>query len=102
MKRWLTPAVVLLVLWTCGCPTIPPQVHFVSMHWDHASVNDTYVVYRSVPPDTPAIPLATTSTKTYVDKQVVAGATYTYRVTARDASGVESGPSNEVSFTVPK
>lgn len=57
-----------------------------------------YRVYRSTTPGYGS-PLAFVTESAYVDNTVVNGTTYYYVVKALDASGLESGPSNEVSAT---
>jgi PKD repeat protein len=76
----------------------------VTLTWDAASDTDLagYRVYRRNTDGTwPAAPLATTnaSTLSYADTTAANGTAYTYRVTAYDAAGHESPPSNEASAT---
>jgi hypothetical protein len=63
----------------------------------------TYIVYRAARGGTPMrIGAVRPPTTTYIDRDVPPG-TYRYTVTAQDASARanESGPSNEVTVTVP-
>lgn len=70
----------------------------ISLGWDHTPPDDLvgYRVYRS----DGAGPFITTSVITkYFDISVTNGTTYAYTVTAVDAAGNESGPSNLASAT---
>ena len=69
----------------------------VGLSWTASADNVgvlAYDVYRD------AQLLASATATTYTDTSAVAGATYAYHVTARDAAGNVSGPSNTVTVTV--
>jgi hypothetical protein len=80
--------------------------HKVSLSWS-APVNSPvhvtgYNVYRATGGSTSFLRLSSSDTQTsYVDLAVVATTTYTYYVTSVDSQGTQSGPSNEVTVTVP-
>jgi fibronectin type 3 domain-containing protein len=70
----------------------------VSLSWNAASDNvgvTRYNVLRD------GMPLGTATGTSYTDGSVTAGSTYTYTVTAQDAAGNVSGPSNSATATVP-
>lgn len=103
MKR-----VVLLLLILAG--TLLAQTHSVTLTWAPNSTGDpvtTYNILRgtatgaesSTPIGTVAASACTTSC-TYTDSTVVGGTTYFYEITATNSGGT-SGPSPEVSFSVP-
>jgi chitodextrinase len=70
----------------------------VDLSWG-AAADDVRVVGYDVHRN--GLSIGTSSTTTYSDRTVVAGLTYTYTVTARDAAGNVSDPSNAVVITVP-
>ena len=86
-----------------GSGTPPPQ-HSVNLSWNPSTSGAVgYNVYRgnvSGGPYTEINPTLDPST-TYTDSTVVGGQTYYYVSTAVDASGVESGFSNQVKATIP-
>jgi len=86
-----------------GSGTPPPQ-HSVNLSWNPSTSGAVgYNVYRgntSGGPYTEINPTLDSST-TYTDSTVLGGHTYYYVSTAVDASGVESGFSNEVKATIP-
>jgi hypothetical protein len=86
-----------------GSGTPPPQ-HIVNLSWNPSTSGAVgYNVYRggaSGGPYTEINPTLDPST-TYTDSTVLGGQTYYYVSTALDASGVESGFSNEVKATIP-
>jgi len=65
--------------------------HSVTLDWADVGDASTYGVYRD------GNRVATTGSSAYTDTGLAAGTIYTYRVTAVDASGNESAPSNEAS-----
>ena len=86
-----------------GSGTPPPQ-HSVNLSWNPSTSGAVgYNVYRgnvSGGPYTEINPTLDPNT-TYTDSTVVGGQTYYYVSTAVDASGVESGFSNQVKATIP-
>jgi hypothetical protein len=85
-----------------GTGTSAPQ-HSVDLSW-HASKSDGvvgYNVYRKSDEDYSRINDALSSATTYKDDKVLAGATYSYVVTAVDGSGLESPPSKSVTAVIP-
>jgi hypothetical protein len=59
-----------------------------------------YRIYRRNADGTwPAAPVATATTSSFTDTGLTNGVAYTYRVSAFDATGNDSGPSNEASGT---
>ena len=107
--------VVLAVLWISRCgrtgtSNAPPQnpggaptAHSATLNWDAStSAVVGYNVYRATQAGGPytklnSSPIEPTS---YTDSTVQADQTYFYVVTAVDANGVESVPSNEIQFAV--
>jgi len=75
-----------------------PQ-HGVTLTWNaSASPNVTYNVYRAAAAAGPFAKLGNTTALTYFDPTgALNGATEFYQVTALDALGVESAPSNQIS-----
>jgi fibronectin type 3 domain-containing protein len=80
--------------------------HQVNLNWNApAGSSDPiagYNVYRST--GSGPLVLITSSpdvSVTYVDSTVVSGTVYSYVVKSVDFSGIESVPSNEVTFTIP-
>ncbi|MGB9871949.1 MAG: alpha amylase N-terminal ig-like domain-containing protein [Anaerolineae bacterium] len=67
----------------------------VALTWSSGTDAVAYTVYRSLLSGGGYAPIATASTPAYTDTAVANGTTYYYVVTARDAAGNESGPSNE-------
>jgi hypothetical protein len=75
----------------------------VALTWDEPVDEDFsyFAVYRGDTPGFPATnPIATVTTNSYNDVNVVSGATYYYKLTATDFAGNFSDPSNEVSVLV--
>lgn len=73
--------------------------HSVSLSWAEAQTVVSFNVYRDS--GTGMALLNSTVNMTYEDAAVALGATYTYAVTAVDASGQESGFSNTAVATIP-
>src|SRR5258705_5121335 len=77
----------------------------VSLTWSASTDNVGvvgYTIYRSTTSGftpTTATKIGQTSTTTYADTSFSAAGTYNYRVTAQDAAGNISGPSNQASVT---
>ena len=74
----------------------------VTLKWSANSESDLagYRVYRRYADGTwPTSPTATTATTTWTDSAARNGTAYTYRVTARDATGNESQPSSSATAT---
>ncbi|HHS98165.1 MAG TPA: hypothetical protein ENK08_09800, partial [Chloroflexi bacterium] len=67
----------------------------VALTWQPVADAVAYTVYRSLLSGGGYAPVATVSTPAYTDTAVVNGTGYYYVVTARDAAGNESAPSNE-------
>ena len=78
--------------------------HSVTIAWTAgASPVQGYNVYRASPPGAPVKLTAKIVTETrYVDKTVEGGRTYSYYVTSVDSKGMESGPSANITVTVPR
>ncbi|WP_169709385.1 hypothetical protein [Deferrisoma camini] len=79
-----------------------PTTTRVTLRWDVAKGAILYNVYRADSPDAPPNLLGSVQNTKYVDGKVEPGKTYYYRVTARDASGVESKPGDVVEVKVPE
>ena len=82
----------------------PTQAHYVSLAWNASTSSVTgYNIYRSSRSTGPFTKLngQPQSGVTYTDKDVQAGNTYYYAVTAVDSNSIESNYSNEASATVP-
>jgi hypothetical protein len=81
--------------------------HEVSLIWAAPTNSPVpvsgYNIYRATGNGTSFLRLdASEDTQTdYVDTNVLAGTTYSYYVTSVDSKGIESGPSNQVTVTVP-
>ena len=80
--------------------------HEVDLSWNAPSSSPSpvagYNVYRAA--GSGAFLLVNSSPTTqavYVDNAVVSGAVYGYYVKSVDGNGVESGPSNQISVTIP-
>lgn len=77
--------------------------HQVSLTWSEPSTSDpasSFNIHRAAAQAGPFAVIGSATALTYTDTAVVAGTTYWYEVTAVNSAG-ESGPSNEVSATVP-
>lgn len=74
----------------------------VSIKWDPNSEPDLsgYVVHRSVD-ESPFVPVAQTTAIGHTFHNVSSGKKYRVAVTARNTSGIESGFSNIVIYSVP-
>lgn len=95
--RNITPVVVSLLLWLAGAA----QAANVSLAWD-ASPDATvtgYRIYCSSSNGTVTIDVGAVLTCTV--SNLVGGVTYSFYATAYDAFGVESEPSNTVTYTPP-
>jgi fibronectin type 3 domain-containing protein len=81
--------------------------HEIDLSWDAPTSSADpvagYNVYRSINGGGSFTKLNASpdSQVTYIDGAVQSGSTYVYEVKSVDASGVESGPSNQISLTVP-
>ncbi|MEJ2147461.1 MAG: Ig-like domain-containing protein, partial [Acidobacteriota bacterium] len=77
----------------------------VTLHWDPNSESDLagYNVYRSNTPGSGYSKLNSNllSSTSYTDSSLTPGSTYYYVCTAVNSSGLESGYSNQVSYTSP-
>ena len=87
-------------------PTPQPSAHSVNVMWDPSPSTNLqgYKVYRSQVSGGPYSSISAvlgTSTSQFADTTVFSGQKYFYVVTSVDVSGLESGPSTEVSVTVP-
>ena len=104
-----------LIFLTSGCGVSTPAAqapsdtghHQVDLSWDAPESSPVqvvgYHVYRA-PAGSSAYQLLNTSLAVetvYLDTTVQSGLSYNYFVTSVDGSGVESGPSNTVSVTIP-
>jgi hypothetical protein len=86
-----------------GSGTPPPQ-HSVNLSWNPSTSGAVgYNVYRGGTSGGPYTEINSTldPSTTYTDNTVLGGQTYYYVSTAVDASGVESGFSNQVKATIP-
>jgi fibronectin type 3 domain-containing protein len=109
---------VLCVFTGCGtAPSIttsassadqnPDQSHEVDLSWEAPSNSPTqvvgYRVYRSSggASSYSLLNASLNSGTTYLDQTVQSGSKYSYQVKSVDIAGVESGPSNIVSVTIP-
>ncbi|HZG86618.1 fibronectin type III domain-containing protein [Paenibacillus sp.] len=72
----------------------------VTLQWSTVTEAVYYQLYRSASDAVPPAPVARTSELSYTDQDVVEGGTYTYRVSAVSASGLESEPSAPVTATL--
>lgn len=87
-----------------GAAAPPPPTHTVQLSWQEPVTSDpiaNYNVYRAVSGSGAYAKLTTVSGLTYNDSTVSSGVTYDYYVTDIDTSGVESGPSNTATTTIP-
>jgi hypothetical protein len=99
-----TNAIATVSLSGTGVAAATP--HSVDLGWNPPTSSSDpvagYKIYRSTGGG--AFELLNSSVEsgtTYVDSTVQNGTTYTYYVESVDGSGVESGPSNEVTVTIP-
>ncbi len=101
-----------MLLWTIGLigcgggpsgPSLTSTTHDVVLTWNaSSSAVVRYNVYRSTAGHAyTLLNSVSSSTTTYSDSDVSAGATYTYRVTAVDSAGLESAPTHSVTVVVP-
>jgi fibronectin type 3 domain-containing protein len=84
----------------------PSTASEVQLNWDAPNASSDpiagYHVYRTTGSSSNYSMLSTLDTQTtYTDTTVQSGATYDYIVKSVDTNGVESGPSNPVSVTIP-
>jgi hypothetical protein len=99
---------------TTGSPTLvtlsgtgTAVPHEIDLSWDAPATSTDpvagYNVYRSTDGGASFTRLNASpdSQVTYIDSSVQSGSTYVYEVKSVDASGVESGASNEITLTVP-
>jgi Abnormal spindle-like microcephaly-assoc'd, ASPM-SPD-2-Hydin len=77
--------------------------HYVSLSWNASSTATGYNVYRGSNSGGPysKINSALDASTSYIDSSVVAGQTYYYVTTSVNASGSESGNSNQVKAVIP-
>jgi fibronectin type 3 domain-containing protein len=81
--------------------------HEIDLSWDAPASSDDpvagYNVYRSTNGGGAFTKLNASpdSQEAYIDSAVQSGSTYVYEVKSVDASGVESGASNQITLTVP-
>jgi len=81
--------------------------HFVDMVWTPStSAVAAYNIYRSSPSPTstsqsPYSKIGSAAGSSYTDTNVSAAQTYSYQVTAVDANGLESAPSNTATVAIP-
>jgi acid phosphatase type 7 len=82
-----------------GLSATTPSSTSVVLSWtassDDVGVSD-YVVTRD------SVQLGTTATNSFTDSGLTSGATYSYQVTARDAAGNASAPSDPLAVTTPQ
>jgi hypothetical protein len=87
--------------------TRTPTKYGVQLKWDAPGGSDaavSYNVYRELTGGSSSFAQINTSpvvAVSYTDKNVQLGASYTYAVSAVDAGGGESGPSNTITVTIP-
>lgn len=74
--------------------------HSVDLNWSETQAGVTFNVYRDPGTGMTLLQSGVAAMK-YTDSAVALGATYTYEVTAVDASGNESAPSNSAVATIP-
>ena len=84
-----------------------PVQHQVTLNWTAPANSPVTVtgfnVYRASGANSPfqLVQPSNVSQTTFIDPNVLTGATYIYYVTSLDAAGTESAPSNEVTVTIP-
>jgi fibronectin type 3 domain-containing protein len=103
VSRFLQLGALAAILSLCGCPKVPPGVHYVAISWtvpDATGVTG-YTVYRGTAPGQTSAAVTSTSTTSYVDLTVQGGSTYYYTVTSKNATA-QSTKSNEIVAIVPK
>ena len=83
------------------------QAASVMLQWDYTQGTDTatqFKVYSQISTTCTStwavIAMVAVPTQTYTDSMLSAGLVYCYRITAVDAAGLESPPSNVVMFQV--
>jgi glucose/arabinose dehydrogenase/PKD repeat protein len=93
-----------------GAPTAPTNLTVnggssqATLQWGASSDTNLvgYRIYRrNADGSWPTTPIGTSTTTSYADGSVSTGIGYTYRVTAYDATNLESSPSNEASLSLP-
>lgn len=113
MRKELRLPVVILAILLLGIvgvvlfrKTADQKPHSVLLHWNPpvaqpGSAVMGYNIYRSQPDGTYKPIASGVTTPSYVDHNVSDGATYRYFVTAVDAAGHESPPTNPTVATIP-
>ncbi len=103
-SRRLSCSILLLVL-AIGSLASSAQAQSVSLAWDRAASHtnlSAFILKWGVTSGsyTGQVSVATNLTTTTVNN-LVPGVTYFFAVTARNVAGLESDPSNEISYTIP-
>ncbi len=78
--------------------TLTPES--VTLGWEAEESAETYEVYRKAEGESEFTNIGSSSTAEYTDETAELGYTYTYAVTLKNALGIESAPSNEVTVDV--
>src|ERR1700739_3152412 len=95
----------LLFVMAALCLSIPAHAFKVYLSWEEGVGNDptvAYNVYRSIDGGVTFQLLSSeVITTAYTDPAITLGKTYVYYVTALDAEGAESVPSNTTTVTIP-
>ena len=98
----VAPRALLLIVIILICPVWNIQAALsVGLAWDPASNAAGYYLSAGTTSGVYLQTIAVGNTMTTLVSNLVAGQKYFFAVTAYDASGVESAPSNEVSYTAP-
>ena len=96
----VAPRALLLIVIILICPVWNIQAALsVGLAWDPASNAAGYYLSAGTTSGVYLQTIAVGNTMTTLVSNLVAGQKYFFAVTAYDASGVESAPSNEVSYT---
>jgi fibronectin type 3 domain-containing protein len=89
--------------WYANAQTPPGNPHSVTIGWTASkSIVAGYIVYRVSPSgDTAKVSKGIVTETRYTDRTVEPGQTYSYYVKSVDFRGIESGPSDKVTVTIP-
>jgi fibronectin type 3 domain-containing protein len=100
-------SILLLMMLSIAGTVCAQSAHQVTLNWqmgvDNGDATVGYDVFRMLAGGQfQQVNVSIVSLTTFKDTSVSGGKTYQYFVTAVDAAGVQSGPSNTVTVTVPQ